>query len=121
MGRLSIDLTASLNFYPYYEKLLRERRKTKTIRLGEQTSRYPKEKLLTLTCGWTPRKASVLGQIKVLDSFSAPIRSLKDADLEGESPDCLRVEAIPYVLSAIYGKVVTEDEMVTVIRWAYVE
>jgi len=116
-----MNLTASLNFYPYYEKLLREKRKTRTIRLGDQTSIYAKGRLLTLTYGWTPRKAKVLGRIKVLDVFSAPIRSLKDSDLEGESPDCSRVEAIPYVLSAIYREVVSEDDMVTVIRWAYVE
>jgi len=116
-----MDLTTSLNFYPYYEKLLKEKRKTKTIRLGDCAAIYPKERLLTLTCGWTPRKASVLGQIKVLDAFSKPIKLLRNEDLKGESPDCLTVEAIPYVLSAIYRKVVTENDIVTVIRWAYVE
>jgi len=111
----------TLNFYPYYRDLLRQKRKTVTVRLGDQTSRYQKGELLTLTCGWSGNDAVELGKIKVLDIYSASIGSLKDEDLNGESPDCLTVEALPYVLSAIYRKVVSEQDIVTVIRWAYVE
>jgi hypothetical protein len=111
----------SLNFYPYYEHLLKERRKSKTLRLGDQTSKYHKGALVELTCGWDPTEAIVLGQIKITDVFSVPIASLSDEDLVGESPDCLSVAAVPYVLSAIYRKVVNESDIVTVIRWAYAD
>jgi hypothetical protein len=116
-----MDSVDTLNLYPYYEKLLREKRKTRTIRLGDQTSKYRRGQLFTLTCGWTPEQSSKLGKIRVLDVCSTQIKSLRDADLEGESPDCLRVAAIPYVLSAIYRKVVLENDIVTVIRWSYLD
>jgi len=115
------DPTKTLNFYPYYEKLLKERRKTTTVRLGDQTSRYQKGELLTLTCGWAVNESVGLAKIKILDIRSAPVSSLKNEDLKGESPDCLTVEALPYVLSAIYRRVVSEHDTVTVIRWAYLE
>ncbi len=116
-----MSLVDSLNFYPYYEHLLKERRKTKTVRLGDQVSKYHNGAIVKLTCGWNPTDAVVLAKIKIMDVFSAPIASLKDEDLLGESPDCLTVVAVPYVLSAIYRKVVNESDVVTVIRWAYVD
>lgn len=113
--------TKTLNFYPYYEKLLKQRRKSTTVRLGDQTPRYKKGELLTLSCGWAVNESVELAKIKILDIRSAPISSLKDEDLKGESPDCRTVEALPYVLSAIYRRVVSEQDLVTVIRWAYLE
>jgi hypothetical protein len=41
-------------------------------------------------------------------------------DLLGESPDCTKKEAIPFVLSAIYHKVVTDEDYVTIIKWKYI-
>jgi hypothetical protein len=111
----------NLNFYPYYEQLLREKRKTRTVRLGDQTSKYRKGTMADLTCGWNPTDSMMLGQIRITDVFCVPIKSLKDVDLEGESPDCLSVAAVPFVLSAIYRKIVTQSDLVTVIRWDYVE
>jgi len=118
---MNLGSADSLNFYPYYEHLLREKRKTRTVRLGDQTSKYRKGTVVGLTCGWTATHAVVLGNIRIVDVFCVPIRSLKDTDLEGESPDCLSVAAVPYVLSAIYRKIVTDSDHVTVIRWDYVE
>lgn len=119
--QLTIPTINTMNLHPYYEKLLREKRKTKTIRLGNQISKYEKGQLFALTCGWTPEQSSEVGKIRILDAYSTQIKSLKDTDLEGESPDCARVDAVPHVLSAIYRKVVSENDIVTVVRWAYVE
>jgi hypothetical protein len=116
-----MKLDSSLNFYPYYEELLRRKQKTKTIRLGDQTSKYTIGKHLTLTSGWNSTDIVEVGSIEVLDCYSKPIRSLTDSDLQGESPDCLKAQAVPFVLSAIYRRVVSEDDLVTVIRWTYVE
>lgn len=95
--------------------------KTKSIRFGDASKRYERGKILTLTCGWNEQEATELGKIKVLDVMVAPIRNLKDSDLVGESPDCLTVEAVPYVLSAIYRKVITKDDIVTLVRWDYID
>ena len=118
---MSRESNGNLHFYPYYEDLLKERRKTSTLRLGDQTMKYRKGDLVKLTYSWNPQEAVMLGHVRIVDVFSVPIRSLKNEDLEGESPDCKTTQAVPYVLSAIYRKVVTEDDIVTVIRWNYVD
>jgi hypothetical protein len=119
--RLNQDLGDRLNFYPYYQELLKRRLKTKSIRLGDESRKYKKGKLFTLTCGWTEKEAVALGMARALKVTVAPIKSLKDSDLRGESPDCLNAAAVPYVLSAIYRKVVTDLDQVTVIQWEFVE
>ena len=120
LSEQNMNFDSSLNFYPYYEELLRAKQKTKTVRLGDQTSKYPIGKSLILTCGWEPSETVEVARVEVLDCYSKPIRSLTDSDLEGESPDCVKVQAVPFVLSAIYKRVVSEDDIVTVIRWTYV-
>jgi hypothetical protein len=111
----------SLNFYPYYERLLRERQKTKTVRLGDQTSKYPKGVRLRLTCGWDSANAITVGHVRIADAYSTSIASLTNSDLEGKSPDLLTVAALPYVLSAMYRKVVIETNLVTIVRWTYAD
>jgi hypothetical protein len=118
---VSSDTNGSLNFYPYYESLLKQKLKTKTIRLGDQTSKYHKGSIIKLTCGWNPQEAVLLGDVRIVEVLSEPIGALKDEQLDGESPDCQTVAAVPFVLSAIYRKVVTESDIVTVIRWTYVD
>jgi hypothetical protein len=122
-GVMNLNETAlkALNFYPHYEDLLRQKAKTKTVRLGDQTSRYHRGARLRLTCGWNAENAVECGNVEVDEVRAAPIRSLRNDDLVGESPDCLTVAALPYVLSAIYRRIVTESDVVTIIGWSYLE
>lgn len=118
---MSKDRNDSLNFHPYYEELLKKRLKTKTIRLGDESRKYKKGQVFTLTCGWTENNTVVVGRAMILDVLVAPLSSLKDSDLDGESPDCLTVKAVPYVLSAIYRQVVSADDTITMLQWTYVD
>jgi len=109
-----------LNFHPYYEKLLRDRKKWVTIRLGDQRNKYSQGETLTLTIGWSENEIiDKLGEIKIVETKHKRIKEINEVDLLGESPDCTQKEAIKYVLSAIYRKVVSNEDYVTIIKWSY--
>ncbi len=110
-----------LNFFPYYEDLLKRRLKTKTIRLGDESWKYKKGQVLNLTCGWNESQSLALGRVMITGVWVAPISSLKDSDLDGESPDCLTTKAVPYVLSAIYRQIVSPKDTITMLQWAFVD
>lgn len=112
----------SLNFYPYYAQLLRRREKYATIRLGDKRSDYHVADIVTITIGWNEKNESDVTPIckaQIINVMYKPVKDVTVDDLEGESPDCSSKESIPYVLSAIYRKVVTENDFVTIIRWKY--
>jgi hypothetical protein len=110
----------TLNFYPYYEKLLRERNKWVTIRLGDQRKKYASGDEATITIGWNENENSAkLEQIRILEVNYKKIGDITKDDILGESPECRQKEAIPFVLSAIYRKIVSDEDYVTILKWEY--
>jgi hypothetical protein len=112
----------NLNFYPYYEQLLRRKEKYATVRLGDRRSAYHVGDVVTITIGWNEKNESDITPVckaQIIDVIYKPVKDIREDDLEGESPDCYSKESLPYVLSAIYRKVVTENDFVTIIRWKY--
>jgi hypothetical protein len=63
----------------------------------------------------------LIGRIIITKVDFKRIEEIIRSDIAGESPDCAGKKQIPYVLSAIYRKVVNEHDYVTVIRWKYLE
>ncbi|MCW4044894.1 MAG: hypothetical protein NWE94_05190 [Candidatus Bathyarchaeota archaeon] len=111
----------TLNFFPYYEALLRKRNKCTTIRLGDQRSKYAAGDRAIITIGWTENEANLrLQQIEIAEVCFKRIRDITIEDLNGESPDCTQKEAVPFVLSAIYRKTVSAEDYVTIIKWKYI-
>jgi len=111
-----------LNLYPFYEKLLREKKKSVSIRLGDQRSKYHVGEEVDLTAGWNlDGNGSFIDRVVITNVDFKRIREIVKSDIEGESPDCSNKKQIPYVLSAIYRKVVSEQDYVTIIRWKYLE
>lgn len=116
------DFMTGLNFYPYYEQLLRSKEKYTTIRLGDKRSDYAVGDIVTITVGWNEKDGSNVTPIceaQIIDVLYKPVKDIAVDNLEGESPDCSLKDSIPYVLSAIYRRVVTENDFVTIIRWKY--
>lgn len=110
-----------LNFHPYYERLLRDRRKWVTIRLGDQRNKYPQGEIMNLTVGWSENEIDDnLGNVKIVEAKYKKIEEIVDMDLIGESPDCTHKDAIEYVLSSIYRQVVSKKDHVTIIKWEYI-
>lgn len=112
----------NLNFHPYYEQLLKKKEKHTTIRLGDRRSEYHIGDLVTITVGWDEKNKSETKSIckaQIVDVVYKPVKDITTKDLEGESPDCSSKESVPYVLSAIYRRVITNNDFVTIIRWKY--
>lgn len=108
-----------LHFYPYYESLLRKRKKWTTIRLGNDCDKHHKGDIVTITIGWNEDNAVPICKAQITDVTYKKIKDITAKDLKGESPDCQRKVAVPYVLSAIYRKTVTNNDFITIIHWSY--
>jgi hypothetical protein len=108
-----------LNFYPYYRQLLVDRVKTTTLRLKSAQSFESGEDVI-LSVGW-PETGSLedLHGAKIERVYLKRIRDLGAEDLRGESPDCITQEAVPYVLGAIYRRMVHLDDEVSVIKFCH--
>ena len=108
-----------LNFYPYYARLLSSRRKTTTIRLGNQTGRFSNGDVVRITVGWNVESNSEIAKARITHIETKRVIEINRDDLEGESPDCRNKGAIIYVLSAIYRRIVSDNDTVTIVKWEY--
>ncbi len=113
-------MSVVLNFYPYYEELLITRQKFTTIRLGDRLDRFKLGQEVSITLGWSEEQAIPVSKAVITSVKLKKIKEVADDDLVGESPDCKTRQAIKYVLSAIYRKIATDDDYVTIISWKYV-
>jgi hypothetical protein len=109
-----------LNFFPHYKTLLEKGLKNTSIRLGIN-NRFEENNIVSITVGWSEDNSEEVGFAKITSVAHKKIKDLSDDDLEGESPDCSNKVAVKYVLSAIYHKVVTEEDNITVIKWEKIE
>jgi len=112
----------ALNFHPYYEQLIKRKEKYTTIRLGDKRSEYRVGDIVTITVGWDEKSENDVTELckaHITSVLYKTIKNITENDLEGESPDCSSKESVPYVLSAIYRRVVTDNDFVTIIRWKY--
>ncbi|MFZ1049279.1 MAG: hypothetical protein WBP65_12720 [Candidatus Sulfotelmatobacter sp.] len=109
----------TLNFYPYYRSLLEDRTKTTTLRLPSKQRFQLGEKVM-LTVGWPDEKHfEALHPAKIEMVYEKKLVELTEEDLAGESPDCLAVNAVPYVLGAIYRKILKSEDSVLVIKFKH--
>ncbi|MDD2730648.1 MAG: hypothetical protein PHW33_00815 [Candidatus Portnoybacteria bacterium] len=56
---------------------------------------------------------------QIISLIVKPLGQLAKEDFIGMSPDCQSVEAAKYHLGLIYGKIFTEEDLITLIRWKY--
>ena len=113
-------LTA-LNVYPVFERSIRAREKTLTIKLGDKRADYEIGDELDLTCGWDAMTAQKLARIRVTEVKNMSLWRVDKKSLEG---DVIRVEDVQSMcifLSLIYHYDVTPSTWVTLIRWEYIE
>jgi len=90
------------------------------MRLGNKQGKYaPIGSQLIITTGWNLSDLSFVGYGEVTEITTKQIVNFTDKELEGESPDILTVQAITYVLSQVYRKVVYPEDTATLIRWKW--
>jgi len=112
----------ALNFYSdLYGDVLRNNRKTVTIRLGNKAEKYDTGMLVWITVG--PRfgrrqklYTAILDRVEV-----KTIAELSPRDIERENPEFRSQDDVIATLSRIYGDLITPSHTVTVIYFSRVD
>jgi len=110
-----------LNFYStIFADQLKRGRKTATIRLGDKSHKYRKNQAVLVTIGYqhSPREKifdAVIDQVEV-----KKMKDLSPRDIEHDNPEFRRHEELVHFLEQIYGRPVTMDDTVTVVRFSQI-
>lgn len=112
----------ALNFYSdLYGDVLRNNRKTVTIRLGDKSDKYQTGMVVWVTIG--PRfgrrqklYSAILDRVEV-----KTIADLSPRDIERENPEFRSQDDVIGMLSRIYGDLITPDNRVTVVYFSRVD
>jgi hypothetical protein len=113
--------TYALNFYNIaVADQLRTGRKTATIRLGDKSSKYKKGLIVTVLCGarYGQRERifdAVIDKVEVKQ-----LRDLSPREIEHDNPELRRADELAHFLGQLYNREVTEDDIVTVIRFSQI-
>ena len=110
-----------LNFYStIFADQLKRGRKTATIRLGDKSHKYRKNQAILVTIGYqhSPREKVFLA---VIDSVEVKrVKELSPRDIEHDNPEFRRTDEMVHFLEQIYGRDVTLDDTVTVVRFSQI-
>ena len=110
-----------LNFYStIFADQLRRGRKTATIRVGDKSHKYRKNQAVLVTIGfqYSPRERifeAVIDQVEVMK-----LADLSPRDIKHDNPEFRRQEELINFLEQIYGRGVTTDDIVTVVRFSQI-
>lgn len=112
----------ALNFYQdLYGDLLRNNRKSVTIRLGDKADKYQTGMIVWVTVG--PRfgrrqklYSAILDRVEV-----KPLSELSPRDIERENPEFRTHDDVLGMLNRIYGDFILPDQLVTVIYFSRVD
>jgi hypothetical protein len=113
--------TFALNFYnPAVADQLRSSRKTATIRLGDKSPKYRKGMIVTVLCGarYGQRERifdAVIDKVEVKQ-----LRDLSPREIEHDNPELRRADELAHFLGQLYNRDVSEDDIVTVIRFSQI-
>ena len=110
-----------LNFYStIFADELKRGRKTATIRLGNKSGKYRKNQAVLVTIGYqhSPREKifdAVIDEVQVMR-----VRDLSPRDIKHDNPEFRRLEELINFLEQIYGRSVSMDDVVTVVRFSQI-
>ena len=111
----------ALNFYsPMVADQLRSGRKSATIRLGDKSSKYRKGMVVQVLCGvrFGARERvfeAVIDKVEVKN-----LAELSPREIEHDNPEIRRTDEMARFLSQLYNREVTENDLVTVIRFSQI-
>ena len=112
----------ALNFYsPMVADQLRSHRKTATIRLGDKSSKYKKGMVVSVLTGvrFGPRERvfdAVIDKVEVKQ-----LQDLSPREIEHDNPEMRRPEDLASFLGQLYNRDVTEEDVVTLIRFSEIQ
>src|SRR5215831_3555515 len=117
----SLPQVQVLNFYStIFADELKKGRKTATIRLGDKSLKYRKNQLVLVTIGYqySPRERifeAVIDQVEVMK-----VSELSPRDIKHDNPEFRRHEELIHFLEQIYGREVSMQDTVTVVRFSQI-
>ena len=110
-----------LNFYStIFADELKRGRKTATIRLGDKSGKYRKNQAVLVTIGYqySPRERifeAVIDNVEVMR-----LGELSPRDIKHDNPEFRRREELINFLEQIYGREVSSEDTVTVVRFSQI-
>ena len=110
-----------LNFYsPVFIDQLKRGRKTATIRLGDKSAKYKKGHVVMVTVGFqhSPREKIFDAVVDAVDVKR--VSDLSPRDIEHDNPEFRRVDEMIHFLEQIYGRKVSMEDTVTVVRFSQI-
>jgi hypothetical protein len=111
----------ALNFFsPAFVDQLKRGRKSATIRLGDKSRKYERGQVVWITVGHqhSPREKIFSA---VIDDVEVKLaRDLSRRDIEHDNPEFRRLDETLGFMRQIYGRDISEDEQVTVIRFSQI-
>jgi hypothetical protein len=110
-----------LNFYSaFFVDQLRRGRKTATIRLGDKSGKYKRSQVVWVTVGQRHAPKEKIFAAMIDDVEVKLLKDLSPRDIEHDNPEFRRVEEVMSFLEQIYGRKVSEDDLVTVVRFSQI-
>ncbi len=110
-----------LNFYStIFADELKRGRKTATIRLGDKSAKYRKNQLVLVTIGYqhSPRERIFEAVIDTVEVMK--LADLSPRDIKHDNPEFRRHEELISFLEQIYGRSISPEEVVTVVRFSQI-
>jgi len=112
----------ALNFYTdLYEDVLRNSRKTATIRLGDKSHKYDAGHIVWVTVGNRFSRRQKLYSAIVDKVEVKPIGELSPRDIEKENPEMRSQDEVIALLTRIYGEFITPAHLVTIVHFSRVD
>ncbi len=111
----------ALNFYSQiFADQMKRGRKTATIRLGDKRHKYRKNQVVLVTVGYqySPREKVFQAVIDAVDVKR--MKDLSPREIEHDNPEFRRHDEMIHFLEQIYGRSVSMDDTVTVVRFSQI-
>ena len=110
-----------LNFYSaVFVDQLKRGRKTATIRLGDKSRKYKRGQIVWVTVGYRHSPREKIFDAVIDDVEVKRVSELSPRDIEHDNPEFRRVDETIHFLEQIYGRPISQDDTVTVIRFSQV-
>jgi hypothetical protein len=108
-----------LNFYStIFADQLKRGRKTATIRLGDKSHKYRKNQAVLVTIGYQFSPREKIFEAVIDDVAVMRLQELSPRDIEHDNPEFRRHEELVNFLEQIYGRPVSVEDTVTVVRFS---
>lgn len=110
-----------LNFYSaIFVDQLKRGRKTATIRLGDKSGKYERGQVVWVTVGFRHSPREKIFSAVIDDVEVKKVADLSPRDIEHDNPEFRRLEDSVNFLEQIYGRSISHDDVVTVIRFSQI-